>query len=99
MELSNFFKWFWAIPAISSVIVSRGTLITVNILKALGKTATGKVIGDAKCTDRFNDFLDDWAGSETMADAFGLLIKIVIWQRIVIGFQYEHDFNVLTTPI
>jgi hypothetical protein len=62
-------------------------LVTVNILKALGKTATGKVIGDTKVTDIFDEFFDDWAGGERMADTFSLGIDIVVWQRIVVAFE------------
>jgi hypothetical protein len=86
MFLANPLKGFWAIPAISSVIVSCGALVTVNILKALGKTATGKVIGDAKVGNSFNEFFDDWTGGETMADAFGLLIRVIVGQRVLIRF-------------
>jgi hypothetical protein len=99
MQLPNFFKWFWAIPAVSPIIVSRGALVTVNIFQALGKTCTGKVVGDAKVGNSFNEFFDDWTCGEVMADAFSLLIDVVVRQWVGIAFEYPHLFNVLTALI
>jgi hypothetical protein len=84
MFLANPLKGFWAIPTIPSVIVSRGTLVSVHIFQALGKTGTRKIVCDAKVTDSFNEFFDDGTGGETVAYAFGLLISVIVGQRILI---------------
>ena len=77
-------KTFSAVPTPLFVIVSDGALVGINVLKGFGERSTRKVVGDAKCTNSFNEFLDDGTGGETMADANGLCVGIISWWRIVI---------------